>query len=285
MRKDHLISVNALQKRLDDPDLLILEATFFLPNQGRDAIAEFEADHIIGARYFDIDGVADLSSDLPHMLPSEKQFSEQMQALGINNNSKIVVYDRSPFLSSARCWWMFRLFGHQDIHVLDGGYQAWKDATGPIQSGSAEQAKLGNFITKPSAGAGHITLSELRDVIANKTSQQILDARPSARFTGEADEPRPGLSSGHMKGACNLPIMEILDENGFLKPENALKIAFTDAGIDLNSQIITTCGSGVTAAGLTLALATIGVDTVRLYDGSWTEWASQPDADIKKRVR
>lgn len=282
MRKDHLISVEALQKRLDDPDLLILEATFFLPNQGRDAIAEFEAGHIIGAQHFDIDGVADRSSDLPHMLPSEKQFSEQMQLLGVNNNSKIVVYDRSPFLSSARCWWMFRLFGHQDIRVLDGGYQAWKNATDLIQSGPAEQAKQGNFVSKPSAGTGHITLAELRDVIADKTSQQILDARPSARFTGEGTEPRPGLPSGHMKGACNLPIMEILDDNGFLKAEDALKISFTDAGIDLNTPIITTCGSGVTAAGLTLALATIGVDTVRLYDGSWTEWASQPDADIEK---
>lgn len=282
MRNNILISAEELQERQQQSNLRVLEATFFLPNQGRNAVAEFESGHIAGAQFFDIDAIADIESDLPHMLPTAEQFSEQMQMLGINDDSSVIVYDRSPFLSSARCWWMFRLFGHKSVYVLDGGYNAWKATDGQIETGKSIPSSKGNFTIRRPAGTGHITLDALRDIIANKTGEQILDARPSGRFAGDSAEPRPGLPSGHMPGACNLPIMDILNEAGFLRSDAELKNVFHEAGIDLYQPIITTCGSGVTAAGLTLALATIGIENVRLYDGSWAEWGSQPDAVIEK---
>ena len=282
MRSDIIISVDELLNIFNEPNLKILEATFFLPNQGRDAAAEFTDSHISGAQFFDIDSVADTSIDLPHMLPSPEQFSVQMQELGINTESDIIVYDRSPFLSSARCWWMFRLFGHKKIRVLNGGFEAWKVVNGAVETGKAAIVKKGNFIAKDAIDTGHITFSELFDKISTNMAEQILDARPSPRFTGDAPEPRPGLASGHMPGACNLPITQILHEDGTLKSNAELSKLFHDAGIDLSKPVITTCGSGVTAAGLTLALAMIGNEDVRLYDGSWAEWGSHPDAPIKK---
>ena len=282
MRSDIIISVDELLNIFNEPNLKILEATFFLPNQGRDAAAEFTDSHISGAQFFDIDSVADTSIDLPHMLPSPEQFSVQMQELGINTESDIIVYDRSPFLSSARCWWMFRLFGHKKIRVLNGGFEAWKVVNGAVENGNTAIVKKGNFIAKDAIDTGHITFNELFDEINTDTAEQILDARPSSRFTGDAPEPRPGLASGHMPGACNLPITQILHEDGTLKSNAELSKLFHDAGIDLSKPVITTCGSGVTAAGLTLALAMIGNEDVRLYDGSWAEWGSHPDAPIKK---
>ena len=282
MRSDIIISVDELLNIFNEPNLKILEATFFLPNQGRDAAAEFTDSHISGAQFFDIDSVADTSIDLPHMLPSPEQFSVQMQELGINTESEIIVYDRSPFLSSARCWWMFRLFGHKKIRVLNGGFEAWKVVNGAVENGNTAIVKKGNFIAKDAIDTGHITFNELFDEINTDTAEQILDARPSSRFTGDAPEPRPGLASGHMPGACNLPITQILHEDGTLKSNAELSKLFHDAGIDLSKPVITTCGSGVTAAGLTLALAMIGNEDVRLYDGSWAEWGSHPDAPIEK---
>lgn len=280
MRSDHLISAEALKADLENPDLAILEATFFLPAMGRNAGEEFTTAHITGAQFYDIDAIADTASNLPHMLPDKDQFSEQIQKLGINKDSHIVVYDRSPFLSAARCWWMFRYFGHSHIHVLDGGYDAWLANGGAIETGARAIPQEGDFEAGEPVGTGYINLQSLRSHIADNAFPQILDARPRPRFEGTADEPRAGLPSGHMRGACNLPIMDILTDNGYLKAEHALKQLFTESKIDLTQPIITTCGSGVTAAGLTLALATLGIDAVRLYDGSWTEWASQPDADI-----
>lgn len=282
MRSDIIISVDELLNIFNEPNLKILEATFFLPDQGRDAAAEFTDSHISGAQFFDIDSVADTSIDLPHMLPSPEQFSVQMQELGINTESDIIVYDRSPFLSSARCLWMFRLFGHKKIRVLNGGFEAWKVVNGAVETGNATVVKKGNFIANDVIGTGHITFSELFDKISTNMAEQILDARPSPRFTGDAPEPRPGLASGHMPGACNLPITQILHEDGTLKSNAELSKLFHDAGIDLSKPVITTCGSGVTAAGLTLALAMIGNEDVRLYDGSWAEWGSHPDAPIEK---
>ena len=282
MRSDIIISVDELLNTFKSPNLKILEATFFLPNQGRNAAAEFTDKHISGAQFFDIDSVADTSVDLPHMLPSPEQFSVQMQELGINTESDIIVYDRSPFLSSARCWWMFRLFGHKKIRVLNGGFAAWIAANGAVETGNAANAKKGNFITSGAKGAGHIIFSELFDEINAKNAKQIIDARPSPRFTGDTPEPRPGLASGHMPGACNLPITQILHNDGTLKSNAELSRLFEDAGIDMSKPVITTCGSGVTAAGLTLALAMLGSEDVRLYDGSWAEWGSHPDAPIEK---
>ena len=177
---------------------------------------------------------------------------------------------------------MFRLFGHRSIRVLDGGFQAWKLAHGRIENGKPNPPQAGNFTTSNAIGAGHIALDELRHIIEAGTGEQILDARPSARFAGDVPEPRPGVASGHMPGARNLPITQILADNGALKSNGELTKLFSEAGIDLSQPIITTCGSGVTAAGLTLGLAILGVDTVRLYDGSWAEWGSQTNTGIEK---
>ena len=281
MRNQHLISAEALQNRLGEDKLVVLEATFFLPTMERNALDEFAEDHIPTARFFDIDTVADTANSLPHMLPSDTQFAAQMQALGIDADSEIIVYDRSPFLSAARCWWLFRYFGHRKIHVLNGGYKAWLAINGNMQSGTPPKPTPGSFKAGKPFETDCIMLSDLQNLL-NNGAPQILDARAKGRFEGTSEEPRPGLPSGHMIGACNLPIVNILDDDGFLQPESVLTSLFEQANIDLDKPIITTCGSGVTAAGLTLALATIGVSDVRLYDGSWSEWASQPDTMIAK---
>lgn len=281
MRSQYLITADALNKELADTDLRILDASFFLPSMGRNAILEFQDARIPGAQFFDINTIADQSIDLPHMLPPPAQFTAQMQALGICQNSRIVVYDNCPLFSAARCWWMFRYYGHSQIRVLDGGFQNWQRCAKPVASGSVLPPKKGDFQAGKPVQSGHITLAALRADMQQSEPTQIVDARSKDRFDGRADEPRPGLASGHMKGACNLPIMEILDESGCVKPEEEIKRLFEAANLDLTKPIITTCGSGVTASGLTLALALLDVNDVQLYDGSWAQWASQDDALIE----
>lgn len=264
-------------------DIAILDATYFLPIMGRNAISKFEDEHIPTARFFDIDQIKDTESELPHMLPSEMFFQSAMQEMGINSGQQIIVYDDSPFLSSARAWWMLRYFGHENVAVLNGGLKAWKDAGGAIETGIAPSPLAGTFAIQPPRDAGVILFSELRNLIETGVAPQILDARGGDRFHGIAAEPRKGLRSGHIPGSLNLPLSEILDsKTGLLKSTAELAEAFDHSGFLQDRPGITTCGSGVTAAGLTLALAILGKTDIRLYDGSWSEWGAS-DAPISRK--
>ena len=281
MRSNHIISISELQAALPAGNIRLLDATFLLPTMQRDAEAEFAAAHIPGAQFFDIDKIADETVDLPHMLPDASAFAASVRALGINSDSPIVVYDNSPFLSAARCWWMFRYFGHEDIRVLDGGLSGWIAAGGAVSS-DVQTPITGNFQASQPKNVGHISYTELRAAIESDAAPQIIDARAAPRFEGSAPEPRAGISSGHMPGACNLPISTLLDENGFLRSDAEIKALFERLPVDYAQPLITSCGSGVTAAGLTLGLAILGIENVRLYDGSWSEWASHADSPIEK---
>ena len=276
----HLITATNAIAALNDPDTRFFDATFVLPTMNRDAKAEFDASHIPQAQFFDIDAIADPESDLPHMVPDADTFAQMMRALGICNHHRIILYDNSPFLSSARGWWLLRLFGKENVFVLDGGLPAYLANGGKVVTETAQTPQAGDFT--PAAPLAQIMMFEaLRKDIETGQGAQILDARPAPRFTGESAEPRAGLRSGHMPGAMNVPITTLLDDNtGCLKDNNALKIVFQEAGFDFNRPTITSCGSGVTAAGLTLALAELGKDDVALYDGSWAEWGAS-DAPIQ----
>ena len=275
----HLISATDFIAIQNNSSYKIFDATFLLPNMNRNAKDEFSACHIPNAQFFDIDAVADNTSHLPHMVPTAEAFSEMMQDLGMNNDDKIILYDNSPFLSSARAWWLLRLFGKDNVFVLDGGLTAYKLAGGQISDGEIKQMEKGDF-TSSEAMAQVITFDALRDRIASDDNLQILDARPTARFYGTVPEPREGLRSGHMPGAINVPITDLIekDTNLLLKPAK-LKAIFDEAGLDFDLPAITSCGSGVTAAGLTLALAELGKYDIALYDGSWAEWGAS-DAPI-----
>ena len=261
-------------------EVMIFDATYFLPTMGRDGRSEYNKAHIPGAVFFDIDGIKDEASDLPHMIPSAQHFQVVMQNLGLKAGQQVVVYDNSPFLSSARAWWMLRFFGHHAIAVLDGGLRAWQAAGGTLTDEIIERAK-GNFQVGVSANADIITFAELEQAVRSGQADQIVDARAADRFAGSAPEPRPGLRAGHIPDSLNLPIADVLDETtGKLKPANELSRLFVEAGLVMDKPAVTTCGSGVTAAGLTLALAVLGKSDIRLYDGSWSEWGAS-DAPIE----
>lgn len=276
----HLVTPEWVIKHLSDPDLIIFDATFVLPTMKRDAAIEFEQTRIAGAQFFDIDKIADPDSDLPHMVPSPALFSQMMQKLGLCNHHKVLIYDNSPFLSAARAWWLLRLFGKESVFVLNGGLPAYIKAGGKTDHGKAASLPQGDFTA--SVPQAHIILfDELRQKIEHKESLQIIDARPEGRFLGTSPEPREGLRSGHMPGAMNVPVTSLIDpQTGLLKSNNDLRQIFTDAGLDYDKPAITSCGSGVTAAGLTLALAELGKYDIHLYDGSWAEWGAS-DAPIE----
>ena len=275
----YLISAEWLITHLTDDNLIIFDATFVLPTMARDAAAEFEQTHIPGAQFFDINAIADTSSDLPHMVPTAEEFSHMMQEFGLSNDHKVVIYDNSPFLSAARAWWLLRLFGKADVFVLNGGLPSYVKAGGPVAHGTAQPRETGDFTAAP-ALAQLILFDELRRHIEAGDEVQIIDARPAPRFHGTADEPRPGLRSGHMPGAINVPITDLLNkQTGTLKELSELRGEFERAGLNFSKPAITSCGSGVTAAGLTLALAECGKEDIALYDGSWAEWGAS-DAPI-----
>ena len=263
-----------------DADILIFDASYFLPTMGRDGRSEYDKAHIPGAVFFDIDGIKDEASDLPHMIPSAEVFQETMRALGLRQDQQIVVYDDSPFLSSARAWWMLRYFGHLPVAVLDGGLRAWREASGELTS-AVPALTYGSFTASAPVQADVITFAELEGAVRAGTAEQIIDARAADRFAGEAAEPRPGLRAGHIPGSLNLPIGDILDsKTGRLKSADELAALFAVAGLTMDKPAVTTSGSGVTAAGLTLALAILGKTDIRLYDGSWSEWGAS-DAPIE----
>jgi len=261
-------------------EFMIFDATYFLPTMRRDGRSEYEQAHIPGAVFFDIDGIKNEASYLPHMVPSAQYFQAKMQALGLQAGQQVIVYDNSPFLSAARAWWMLRFFGHAAVAVLDGGLRAWEAAGGMLTDEVIKQER-GTFQASGSAEADVIKLTELEQAVRLGKAEQIIDARAADRFSGQAPEPRPGLRSGHIPGSLNLPISEILDKKtGQLKPASELSVLFTDAGLIMDKPAVTTCGSGVTAAGLALALAVLGKTDIRLYDGSWSEWGAS-DAPIE----
>jgi len=271
-----LFATDQLAERLHNPDVVAVDATYFLPTIKRDAHAEYRAGHIPGAVFFDIEAISDHSTDLPHMLPGPAQFAAEVGALGIADTDTIVVYDNHGLYSAARVWLTFRIFGAKTVYILDGGLPKWKAENRPLQSGDAERSPK-KFHAEMNVGAVAM-LDDVRMALADD-SAQIVDARSADRFSGKAPEPRPGLRSGHMPRAFNVPFERVLD-NGRLASRERITAAFTDAGVDLDKPIITTCGSGVTAAILGFALEAIGRPPKGLYDGSWSEWGSRPDLPV-----
>jgi thiosulfate/3-mercaptopyruvate sulfurtransferase len=276
MPSSQTVSTDWLATRLGDADLAIVDASWYLPIQNRNAAREYLAAHIPGAVFFDIDAVADTASHLPHMLPSEAAFAEAVGAMGVAETMDIVVYDGAGLFSAPRVWWTFRAFGARHVFVLDGGFPAWKAEGRPVESGEVRKAAA-RFRAKLDRGAVYDA-----DAVAaalRTGSAQVVDARPSDRFRGEAPEPRPGVRSGHMPGARNVPFADLTD-NGRLAPPEKLANAFAAAGVDLDRPVVTSCGSGVSAAVLALALETLGKPAAGLYDGSWTEWGSDPGRPV-----
>ena len=271
-----LVSTKWLSEHLKSPELRLIDASWYMPADNRDCRAEYEAEHIPGARFVDVDEVADLRSDLPHMLPPVEKFMSRMRELGIGDGHQVVVYDTAGVFSAPRVWWMFKYFGQDNVAVLDGGLPKWKAEGHPV---TAEPPTIRDrhMITE-------IRPELLRDVTQVAASSKlgdytIIDARSAARFKGEAPEPRPGLRSGHIPNSRDVPFQELLTPPGTLKSTDDLRAVFMGAGVDLAKPAITTCGSGVTAAILGLALTRLGA-TFSLYDGSWAEWGMYGDLRV-----
>jgi len=280
-RPDSLIETAWLAEHLSAPDIRLVDATWFLPDTDRNAKAEFNECHIPGAIFFDIDDIADSDSPLPHMLPQPEKFASRVRKLGLGDGNKIIIYDANGgHMAAYRAWWMFRVFGHEDVAVLNGGLPKWiaegrptDDLPRPPQPRHFT-ARVNNLIVRNADQVAH-AVSEGRE--------QVVDARSADRFKGTAPEPRAGLRSGHIPMSKNIPISAILDPkaNFTVRDAGALKKAFTDAGVDLDKPIITSCGSGVTAAALSFACHLLGKDDVALYDGSWSEWGAHHERPVE----
>ena len=274
-----LVSTDWLAAHLRDPDLRILDASWYLPDAGRDPKAEYAAGHIPGARFFDIDEIAEHRSALPHMAPPSEKFISRLRAMGVGDGHQVVIYDGAGILSAPRVWWTFRLMGKTDVAVLDGGLPKWR----------AEGREIEDM--EPIIRDRHMTVQRQAGLVKDVTQVaaasklgdwEIVDARSAARFRGEAPEPRPGLRAGHIPGAKNVPYQSLLTPEGTLLPPEALRAAFEAAGVDLKKPVISSCGSGITACVLDLALERIGHRAHAVYDGSWAEWGMYGDLRVAK---
>lgn len=273
-----LVSTDWLAERLDAPDIRVLDGTYYLPGSGRDAKALYAERHIPGAQFFDIDDIADSRSPLPHMVPPVEKFVSRLRAMGVGDGHRVVVYDQLGLVSAARVWWTFRLFGHQDVAVLDGGLPKWLAEGRPVTD-ELPPRRDRHFVARRDSGL-------VRDVTQVAAAmklgrEQIVDARSAARFEGTAPEPREGLRSGHIPGSLNLPYTELFNPDGTMKDADGLAAAFDAAGVDPDRPVIATCGSGVTACIIALALERLGRRRWSVYDGSWSEWGAFPDLAVE----
>ncbi len=278
-KQSALVTTDWLAESLDDPRIKVIDSSWYMPAQNRNPRQEYLSAHIPGAVFFDIDGIADTTSPLPHMLPGSVQFSQAVGELGLNNEDHLVIYDGGGMASSARGWWTFRTFGHAQVSVLDGGLRKWMAEDRPTESG--------DISVEPASYHATLDPGRVRDVDQvlelvkqHMPDEQIIDARSSGRFHGSEPEPRAGLRGGHMPWALNVPASMVLDDDGTMKQKRDLQGVFAATGFAFDRPIVTTCGSGITAALLALGLHIIGYDDVAVYDGSWTEWGSREDTPI-----
>lgn len=270
---DSLVSTEWLASELGAPDLKVVDATWFLPSAGRDARAEYEAAHIPGAVFFDIDDISDADHPAPHMLPGDAKFASRMQSLGLGDGNRFVVYDNSPLHTASRAWWMLKAFGAHYVAILDGGLAKWMVEGRVVEAGRA-QVRHGHFT--PSLDSRRVADKAFVSGIVHSAGHEIVDARGPARFAGEEAEPRPGLEPGHIPGSRNLPYASLFEADGTWKRGDALRAAFDAAGVDLDKPMVATCGSGITACSVAFGAHLLGKDDVAVYDGSWSEWGADP---------